>query len=96
MLELAGLGSKVLQTRSVELAQKYKVPLLVKSTFGGGDRCTWIKEEDEPKMEDVIISGGITLDRDEAKISIIKVPDEPGTAFKILSPLADGGGSVSI
>ncbi|MFY9114672.1 MAG: aspartate kinase [Dethiobacteria bacterium] len=94
MLELAGLGSKVLQTRSVELAQKYKVPLLVKSTFGG-DRCTWIKEEDEPKMEDVIISG-ITLDRDEAKISIIKVPDEPGTAFKILSPLADAGISIDM
>ncbi|NLI69395.1 MAG: aspartate kinase [Firmicutes bacterium] len=94
MLELAGLGSKVLQARSVELAQKYKVPLLVKSTFGG-ERCTWIKEEDEPRMEDVIISG-ITLDRDEAKISVLKVPDEPGTAYRILSPLADAGISIDM
>jgi aspartate kinase len=86
MLELAGLGAKVLQIRSVELAQKYNVPLLVKSSFGS-DKCTLITEEEET-MENAIVNG-ITLDRSEAKMSVISVPDRPGIAYRILSPLAE-------
>ncbi len=85
MLELAGLGAKVLQIRSVELAQKYGVPLLVKSSFGS-NKCTWIVEEEET-MESAVVSG-ITLDRSEAKLSVMRVPDRPGIAYRILSPLA--------
>jgi aspartate kinase len=85
MLEMAGLGAKVLQIRSVELAQKFGVPLLVKSSFGG-KRCTWVVKEDET-MESAVVSG-ISLDRSEAKLSVIRVPDRPGIAFRILSPLA--------
>ncbi len=86
MLELAGLGAKVLHSRSVELAQKYQVPLIVKSSFGG-ERHTWIVNEEEV-MENSIIRG-VTLERDVSKISLIRVPDRPGIAYKILSPLAD-------
>jgi aspartate kinase len=86
MLELAGLGAKVLQIRSVELAQKYRVPLLVKSSFGS-DKCTWIVEEAE-SMESAAVNG-ITLDRSVAKLSVIHVPDRPGIAYRVLSPLAE-------
>ena len=86
MLELAGLGAKVLQIRSVELAQKYRVPLLVKSSFGS-ERCTWIIEEAQP-MESAAVNG-ITLDRSVAKLSVMHVPDRPGIAYRILSPLAE-------
>lgn len=86
MLELAGLGAKVLQIRSVELAQKYKVPLLVKSSFGS-DKCTWIVEEAE-HMESAVVNG-ITLDRSVAKLSVTHVPDRPGIAYRILTPLAE-------
>lgn len=86
MLEMSGLGAKVLQIRSVELAQKYRVPLLVKSSYGS-DKCTWIVEEAE-SMESAVVSG-ITLDRGVAKLSVIHVPDRPGIAYQILAPLAE-------
>lgn len=86
MLELAGLGAKVLHSRSVELAQKYQVPLVVKSSFGG-ERQTWIVNEEEV-MENSVIKG-VTLERNVSKISLIRVPDRPGIAYKILSPLAE-------
>jgi len=93
MLELAGLGAKVLHSRSVELAQKYQVPLVVKSSFGG-DSHTWIVNEEEV-MENSIIKG-VTLERDVSKISLIRVPDRPGIAHKILSPLADAAINVDM
>lgn len=93
MLELAGLGAKVLQIRSVELAQKHEVPLLVRSSFGG-TRSTWIVKE-EKDMESAVVNG-ITIDRSEAKMSIIGVPDRPGIAYRILSPLADAGINVDM
>jgi aspartate kinase len=84
MLELASLGAKVLQIRSVEFAMKYKVPLWVKTSFGD-DPGTLVCEEDSA-MEDVVVSG-IAHDRNEAKISIRGVPDKPGVAAKIFGAL---------
>ncbi|MGE5616388.1 MAG: aspartate kinase [Bacillota bacterium] len=89
MLELASLGSKVLQIRSVEFAGKYKVKLRVLSSFSdvsSTDMGTLITFEEED-MEQAIISG-IAFNRDEAKISILGVPDRPGIAFAILDPIA--------
>ena len=89
MLEMASLGSKVLQIRSVEFAGKYKVKLRVLSSFlddpGEGTLITF--EEDE-KMEQAIISG-IAFNRDEAKITVRGVPDKPGIAYQILGPVSD-------
>ena len=85
MLELASLGSKVLQIRSVEFAMKYKVPLWVKSSFSD-DPGTLITEEDEA-MEDVLVSG-IAVTRDEARFVIRSVPDKPGLAARIFGTLA--------
>src|SRR5436190_9218393 len=90
MLELASLGSKVLQIRSVEFAGKYKVKLRVLSSFtdvNSTDMGTLITFEEDDTMEQAIISG-IAFNRDEAKISIIGVPDRPGIAFAILDPIA--------
>jgi len=90
MLELASLGSKVLQIRSVEFAGKYKVKLRVLSSFtdvNSTDMGTLITFEEDENMEQAIISG-IAFNRDEAKISIIGVPDKPGIAFAILEPIA--------
>ena len=84
MLELASLGAKVLQIRSVEFAMKYKVPLWVKSSFTD-DPGTLVCEEDA-SMEDVVVSG-IALDRGEAKITVREVPDTPGVAAKIFGAL---------
>ena len=86
MLEMASLGAKVLQTRSVELAKKYNVPLLVKSSFVEG-KGTLVCEE-VPAMEQVVISG-VTYNKNEAKITVSEVPDKPGTATKIFTPLAE-------
>lgn len=86
MLEMASLGAKVLQTRSVELARKYKVPLLVKSSFVEG-KGTLVCEE-VPDMEQVVISG-VTYNKNEAKITLSPVSDKPGTAAKIFTPLAE-------
>ena len=88
MLELASLGAKVLQIRSVEFAMKYKVPLWVKSSFTD-DPGTLVGEED-PAMEHLVVSG-IALTRDEARFVARGVPDRPGVAARIFTPLADAG-----
>jgi aspartate kinase len=91
MLELASLGSKVLQIRSVEFAGKYKVKLRVLSSFtdvSSTDMGTLITFEEDDTMEQAIISG-IAFNRDEAKITVLGVPDRPGIAFAILGPVAD-------
>ena len=87
MLEMASLGSKVLQIRSVEFAGKYKVKLRVLSSFSENDNeGTLITFEDTKTMEQPIISG-IAFNRDEAKLSLLGVPDRPGVAHAILSPV---------
>jgi aspartate kinase len=86
MLEMASLGSKVLQIRSVEFAGKYKVPLRVLSSFEKGEG-TLITFEEEA-VEDAVISG-IAFNRDEAKLTVLGVPDQPGVAHKILGPISD-------
>ena len=88
MLEMASLGSKVLQIRSVEFAGKYKVKLRVLSSFEDEGEGTLITVEEENKMEQPIISG-IAFNRDEAKLTILGVPDLPGVAYKILGPIAE-------
>jgi aspartate kinase len=86
MLELASLGTKVLQTRSVEFAKRYDVRVHVRSSFEDHDG-TWVVREDDI-MEDTLVSG-VTLDRDQAKITFRAVPDRPGLAAKIFGPIAD-------
>ncbi len=88
MLEMSSLGAKVLQIRSVEFASKYNVPLRVLSSFeeGGGTLIT----AEEDGMEQAQISG-IAFNRDEAKLTVLGVPDQPGVASKILGPIADAG-----
>ncbi len=86
MLEMASLGSKVLQIRSVEFASKYKVPLRVLSSMIDNPIGTLITSE-ENIVEQAVISG-IAHNKDEAKLSLIGVPDEPGVAFKILKPIS--------
>jgi aspartate kinase len=91
MLELASQGSKVLQIRSVEFAGKYKVNLRVLSSFeeeGEGTLITFEEEGKDQNMEQPIISG-IAFNRDEAKITVLGVPDTPGIAYQILGPVAD-------
>ena len=88
MLEMASLGSKVLQIRSVEFAGKYKVKLRVLSSFQDEGDGTLITFEEDNKMEQAIISG-IAFNRDEAKITVLGVPDKPGIAYQILGPVAD-------
>ncbi len=85
MLEMASLGAKVLQTRSVEFAKKYNVPVLVRSTFedNGG---TLVTREDSD-MEGVVVSG-IAFDKDQAKITLLGIPDRPGVAASIFNVLA--------
>ena len=86
MLEMASLGSKVLQIRSVEFAGKYNVPLRVLSSFeeGGGTLITY----EEEGMEQALISG-IAFNRDEAKLTVLGVPDHPGVAYQLLGPIAN-------
>ena len=86
MLELASLGAKVLQIRSVEFAKRYGVPLCVRSSFTE-DPGTWVVQE-EPSMENVLVSG-VAADQNEAKITILRVPDRPGLAARIFGPIAD-------
>jgi aspartate kinase len=88
MLEMASLGSKVLQIRSVEFAGKYKVRLRVLSSFEEAGDGTLITFEEDEKMEQAVISG-IAFNRDEAKITVMGVPDRPGIAYAILGPIAD-------
>ena len=95
MLEMASLGSKVLQIRSVEFAGKYKVKLRVLSSFEEEGEGTLITFEDNDKMEQAIISG-IAFNRDEAKITVLGVPDKPGIAYQILGPVSDANIDVDI
>ncbi len=103
MLEMASMGSKVLQIRSVEFAGKYKVPLRVLSSFTPWDidiheeaqSGTLITFEEDEQMEQAIVSG-IAFNRDEAKISVLGVPDTPGVAYKILGTVADANIEVDI
>jgi aspartate kinase len=95
MLEMASLGSKVLQIRSVEFAGKYKVRLRVLSSFEDEGEGTLITFEEDEKMEQAIISG-IAFSRDEAKITVMGVPDRPGIAYAILGPIADANVDVDM
>ena len=96
MLEMASLGAKVLQIRCVEFAHKYKMPLIVKSSFQdkAGDKGTLICEED-PKMEQPVVSG-IMCDKNQAKITLKEVPDQPGIAANIFEALASASISVDM
>ena len=103
MLEMASMGSKVLQIRSVEFAGKYKVPLRVLSSFTDWNidideearSGTLISFEEDEKMEQAIVSG-IAFNRDEAKISVLGVPDTPGVAYQILGAVADANIEVDV
>ena len=103
MLEMASLGSKVLQIRSVEFAGKYRVPLRVLSSFTPWDipideearSGTLITFEEDVKMEQAVVSG-IAFNRDEAKVSLLGVPDRPGIAYQILGPVADANIDVDV
>ena len=103
MLEMASLGSKVLQIRSVEFAGKYKVPLRVLSSFTDWDidieiearSGTLITFEEAENMEQAVVSG-IAFNRDEAKISVLGVPDKPGIAYQILGAVADANVEVDV
>lgn len=86
MLEMASLGAKVLQIRSVEFAKKYNVPIHVRSSFNDNPGTIVCKEERE--MERVVVSG-VTYNKNEAKIEIMRVPDIPGVAAKLFKPIAD-------
>jgi aspartate kinase len=88
MLELASLGAKVLQIRSVEFAKRYGVKVHVRSSFNDGDG-TWVVEED-PSMEEVTVSG-VAADLNQAKLTLVRVPDRPGVAAHVFGPIADKG-----
>ncbi|MDP4916763.1 MAG: aspartate kinase, partial [Haliea sp.] len=94
MLEMASMGSKVLQIRSVEFAGKYKVPLRVLHSFKEGPG-TLITLEDASVMETPTIAG-IAFNRDEAKLTILGVPDMPGVAYRILGPIGDANIEVDV
>lgn len=94
MLEMASLGAKVLQIRSVEFAGKYNVPLRVLSSFEDGPG-TLIVSEEATMMENPIISG-IAFARDESKLSIIGVPDVPGMAYRVFGPISDANIEVDV
>jgi aspartate kinase len=103
MLEMASLGSKVLQIRSVEFAGKYRVPLRVLSSFTPWDidiaeearSGTLITFEEDEKMEQAVVSG-IAFTRDEAKVTVVGVPDRPGIAYQILGAIADANIDVDV
>jgi aspartate kinase len=103
MLEMASLGSKVLQIRSVEFAGKYRVPLRVLSSFTPWDidiheeaaSGTLITFEEDANMEQAVVSG-IAFNRDEAKVTLLGVPDKPGIAFQILGPVADANIDIDV
>jgi aspartate kinase len=86
MLEMAMTGAKVLQPRSVELAKKFGVPVYVKSSFSDG-KGTLVTKEDEEMEKEVVC--GVTYDRDQAKITVVRVPDRPGIAAQLFTPLAE-------
>ena len=86
MLEMASLGAKVLQTRSVEVGKIYSVPILVKSTFHEGEGTLVTREDAE--LEKVVVSG-LTLDKNQARLTVLGVPDRPGVAAKIFGKVSD-------
>ena len=86
MIELASTGAKVLEIRSVEFAKKYSVPVHVRSSFSDAEGTWLVNEED--KMSDVLVSG-VACDQNEAKITLVRVPDQPGLAAQIFGPIAD-------
>lgn len=88
MLEMASLGSKVLQIRAVEFAGKYNVPLRVLSSFEPGEGTLITYDDEENQMEQALVSG-IAFNRDEAQITVVGVADKPGIAYSILGPIAD-------
>lgn len=85
MLEMASLGAKVLQTRSVEFAKKYDVPIVVRSSFNNNTGTLVVKEDKE--MEKVVVSG-VAYDKNQAKITVVAVPDKPGVAAKLFNAIA--------
>ncbi len=93
MLEMASLGAKVLQTRSVEFSKKYDIPVMVRSSFTEAEGTLVCKEDKD--MEKVAVSG-ITYNKDEAKISLIRVPDRPGIAARLFKPLTESGINVDM
>lgn len=95
MLEMASLGSKVLQIRSVEFAGKYNVPLRVLSSFKEGPGTLITLDEEENTMEQPVVSG-IAFNRDEAKITLAGIPDTPGIASKILAPVGESNVEVDV
>jgi len=86
MLEMARAGAKVLQPRSVEMAKKFEVPVYVKSSFSDAGGTLVTKEDKD--MEREVVSG-VTYDRDQAKITVVNVPDRPGIAARLFTPLAE-------
>jgi len=94
MLEMASLGAKVLQIRCVEFAHKFQMPLVVKSSYIEGGKGTLICKEDS-NMEQPVVSG-IMCDKNQAKITLKEVPDQPGIAANIFEPIADAGLSVDM
>lgn len=92
MLEMSSLGSKVLQARAVEFAKKFSVPIHVRPTSRPEAEGTWVVEEEEAmaEMEDMVISG-VTYDKNQAKITVMHVPDRPGIAARLFTPLGDEG-----
>ncbi len=95
MLEMASLGSKVLQIRAVEFAGKYSVPLRVLSSFAEGSGTLITFDEGDKSMERPAVSG-IAFTRDEAKLTILGVPDVPGVASKVLGPISEGNVEVDV
>ena len=95
MLEMASLGSKVLQIRAVEFAGKYHVPLRVLSTFEDGPGTLITLDEEDETMEQPVVSG-IAFNRDEAKISILGIPDSPGVASRILAPIGEANIEIDV
>lgn len=93
MLEMASMGAKVLEIRSVEFAKKYKVPVLVRSTFSDAPGTMLTKED--PSMEQLMVSS-VAYDKDQARITIRSVPDKPGIAASIFQPLSTAGLSVDM
>ncbi len=93
MLEMASLGAKVLQIRSVEFAKKYNVPVHVRSSFSE-EEGTMVVNEDK-SMERLVVTS-VTVNKKEARITLIKVPDQPGVAAKIFSPIAEAGINVDM
>src|SRR5581483_6798303 len=93
MLELASLGAKVLQIRSVEIAMKYQVPLHVRSSFSD-EEGSWVTKEDS-KLEDVVVAG-VAADKNEARVHLVGIEDRPGVVAELFGRIADKNISVDM